>query len=127
MGSSGSNDLDQYFCSPFDENFNFFDRDSDEEQEQAVQEAAENNVDLELLDINKFRDQLRKWANECLVPHSHIDKLLKILKKDGKIDDLPVTARTLLGTAKDFLIESISGVDLHQFDVKDQICKVIKR
>ena len=62
MGSSGSNDLD-----------------SDEEQEQAVQGAAENYVDLELLDINKFRDQLRKWANECLVPHSHIDKLLKIL------------------------------------------------
>ena len=125
MGSSGSMDLDQFFRSPFDNDFNV-DLDSDEEQE-AVQGAAENN-DLELgMDVIKFRDELRKWAQECLIPHSHIDKLLKILKKDAKIEALSVTARTLLGTANAFLIESISGVDLHQFDVKNQICRVIER
>ena len=67
-----------------------------------------------------FLDDLRIWAGDCNIPLSSLSKLLKILSKHN-VADVPVDARTLVGTPKSGLhqFENISGGRYFHFGVEE--------
>ena len=67
-----------------------------------------------------FLEDLRLWAGECNIPLTSLSKLLKILSKHN-VADVPVDARTLVGTPKSGLLqcENISGGRYLHFGVEE--------
>ncbi len=73
-----------------------------------------------------LRDDLKVWACEGPVQHGIIESLLRVLKQHGH-DELPVTARTLLGTLAHVAVDQKSGMDYVYLDLKKQLVEILNK
>lgn len=67
---------------------------SDHVDENESDSDPEENVDIITAVESSLAKDLRKWSNECLIPYSHLDGLLKILKPYHP--ELPLSSKSLL-------------------------------
>lgn len=81
--------------------------DSDEEYNEINDATFEENYIQEVVEIS----QLRQWVLECNIPHSHVDKLISILRP-RLLTCLPKTCKTLMFTSlAKYNIEPMSDSD----------------
>ena len=90
---------------------------------QAIDEAndkiASSDDDIGL-EEKSLRQDIAGWANHNGIKHTHLDDLLKILRRHGH-NDLPSTARSLLQTPQNITIERKSGMDYIYFPIAERI------
>lgn len=67
-----------------------------------------------------LEDGLVDWVNHFQVKHNAVDSLLKLLKQSGH-PCLPATARSLLGTAREFNLQKKSGMEYLYFPLGESL------
>lgn len=78
------------------------------------------------LNDESLQVELASWANEFLVKHNAVDSLLALLKKNGH-QNLPSSARTLLGTTRSISVQVKSGMDYIYLPLAAELLKHFKR
>ena len=76
------------------------------------------------IDKDNFKSDLIAWINKHQIKHNAVDDLLKLLKTNG-LEDLPVTARTLLKTSKNVETSSKSSMEYIHFSLRDKLHKCL--
>ena len=99
------------------------DDDSDDNSDSSDDNSGESDSsDEEELTLT---EELRTWANEMNVNHNQLDSLLKILKV--RHPELPASARTLLKTPRNIIIEEVSGMKVFKFNLTVALTKHLNR
>ena len=78
------------------------------------------------LNDESLQVELASWANEFLVKHNAVDSLLALLKKNSH-QNLPTSARTLLGTTRSISVQVKSGMDYIYLPLAAELLKHLKR
>ena len=73
-----------------------------------------------------LKNDLISWTNKHQIKHNALDDLLKLLK-EHVLEDLPVTARTLLKTDKNVETSVKSDMQYIHFNVRDKLLKCLQR
>ena len=94
------------------------------EQMETSEDSCDGDEDSAV--ASSFREQLKEWAIDFGEKHNAVDALLKVLKKNGH-PELPSTARTLLESTNEVDVETESGMQCVQFDVRGQILEHLKK
>ena len=76
-------------------------------------------------DTSSLKKELALWAVKCQTPHSHINKLLTLLKK--YLPGLPSDARTLLSTPRHVPLEVMAPGLYHHFGLNKCINNALYR
>ena len=84
-------------------------------------EILSSDSDLDgSLSCNLLANDLSQWVNAHSIDHNAADSLLRVLRKHGH-SYLPMTARTLMGTAKTVETEIKSGMQYIYFEIEKQL------
>ena len=85
-------------------------------------ESSDSEIeDIQREDIS-FRKEIIAWANTYQIKHNAIDSLLKLLRKNGH-HELPASAKTLLKTVRDIMLDTKSDMQYTFFGVESEIVK----
>jgi len=86
-------------------------------------QGSESDMESDASMDNSLLQELQTWSADCDVPHSQLNKLLPILHKYHS--ELPLTAKTLLKTPQQQVIEctSLSGGDYVYFGLYKGLCE----
>jgi hypothetical protein len=74
-------------------------------------ESSDDGNEDELLPLETnctFLQKLQDWAVNCNIPHSHLNKLLTILREHTCFESLPCDSRTLLKTPRQTVTKVVS-------------------
>ncbi|CAG7721496.1 unnamed protein product, partial [Allacma fusca] len=87
----------------------------------SINVSVSSDSDFSESDCDNFRFELSSWTVANKVPHIHVNKLLKLLKKTNHFKNLPNDARTLVSTPRyTHVREVIPGYYCH-FGLKGQV------
>jgi hypothetical protein len=81
--------------------------------------SSDSDLD-DSLSCDLLTNDLSQWVNAHSIDHNAADSLLGILRKHGH-SYLPMTGRTLMGTAKTVETEIKSGMQYIYFEIEKQL------
>ena len=85
---------------------------------------SDDNFDTDIVDKDVYLSHgLAAWASDFIIPHVALAMLLAVLR--ALHPHLPKDPRTLLGTAKQYQVQSISGGSYYHFGIAASIKKAI--
>ena len=101
-------------------------RDFDDESNHSLDELVADDDEDENRK-KEVKSDLTKWAIECGIPRTHINKLLVILKKSNEFSFLPNDYRSLLKTARSVTIKKVNPGTYFHFGLRQGILRSLNR
>lgn len=133
LAENSENDIMHQLCETESNDYLEHNEPEDTNSEREMWDAIDNSLVLssdtdesENAEDATLASDLRKWVGKFGVRHNSVDDSLKILKNHGH-NDLPSTARTLIGSIKHIDIENKSGMKYIYIGFKERLAKHISQ